>query len=283
MAALDLLTSWPVDHVAGGFVEAGGQAAMAGEHDRVFDLASVTKLLTTVAVLIAVEEGSVELDEPASTVPAHGGQDVTVRHLLAHTSGLPFEGDQPVARPGAQRIYSNTGIERLAAHLEARTDVPVATYVHEAVLQPLDMAATDLGDRSPAAGARATVADLLRFGQELLSPTLVSPATLAAATSVQFPGLRGIVPGFGRMDPCDWGLGFELRSHKSPHWTGTTNSPATYGHFGGAGTFLWVDPVAGVACVALTDRPFDQWARDLWPPFADAVLAEVRTTRAVPG
>ena len=274
MAALDLLRSWPVDHVAGGFVATGGTPRVAGEHERAFDLASVTKLLTTMAVLVAFEEGSVDLDEPASTVPAHGGREVTVRHLLAHTSGLPFEGDQPVARPGAQRIYSNTGIERLAEHLEASTEVPVATYLDEAVLHPLGMAATDLGDRSPAAGARATVGDLLRFGQELLAPTLVAAETLAMATSVQFPGRRGIVPGFGRMDPCDWGLGFELRSHKSPHWTGTANSPATFGHFGGAGTFLWVDPVAGVACAALTDRPFDQWARDLWPPFADAVLTE---------
>ena len=82
------------------------------------------------------------------------------------------------------------------------------------------------------------------------------------------------MPGFGRVDPCDWGLGFELKGTKSPHWTGTTNSPETFGHFGGSGTFLWVDPVAGVAAAALTDRDFDSWAKEMWPPFADAVIAD---------
>jgi CubicO group peptidase (beta-lactamase class C family) len=77
--------------------------------------------------------------------------------------------------------------------------------------------------------------------------------------------------------PNDWGLGFELRDRKSPHWTGSHNAPETFGHFGQSGTFLWVDPVAGAACIALTDRDFDQWARDAWPPFSDAVLADLPT------
>ncbi len=70
----------------------------------------------------------------------------------------------------------------------------------------------------------------------------------------------------------------EIRGHKTPHWTGSTNSPETFGHFGGAGTVLWVDPGDDLACVALTDRPFDEWAADalrLWPELADAVIAEV--------
>ena len=112
----------------------------------------------------------------------------------------------------------------------------------------------------------------LRLGQELLEPTVIARETLAEATSVQFPGLAGIVPGIGRMDPCDWGLGPELRDGKAPHWTPTTSSGGTFGHFGGAGTFLWVDPEAGVACAGLTDRPFGDWALAAWPAFGDAIL-----------
>jgi len=89
---------------------------------------------------------------------------------------------------------------------------------------------------------------------------------------VAFPGLRGVLPGVGRMDPCDWGLGFEIRGRKSPHWTGSRNSPATFGHFGRSGTFLWVDPEAGLALVGLTDREFGPWALDAWPALSDAVL-----------
>lgn len=265
--ALELVAQWPVHAVAAGYVTARG--ARATGPDRTFPLASVTKLLTTLAVLVAVEEGSVALDEPAG-----GLEDVTLRHLLAHTSGLPFEGDVPITRPETTRIYSNTGIELAAAHVEAATGMPFDTYLREAVLQPLAMTTTTLGSASPAAGAVAPLADLLRFAAELLTPTLLAPATLAEAVAVQYPGLKGRVPGIGPMDPCDWGLGFELRDGKAPHWTGHRNSPATFGHFGGSGTFLWVDPVAGVACAALTDQPFDAWALEHWPPFSDQILAE---------
>jgi CubicO group peptidase (beta-lactamase class C family) len=126
---------------------------------------------------------------------------------------------------------------------------------------------------SAGSGASSTVADMLAFGRELLAPTLVAAETLADATSVQFPGLTGVLPGYGNQDPCDWGLGFELRDAKSPHWTGSHNSPRTFGHFGQTGTFLWVDPDAGLACVALTDRDFGAWAKAAWPPFNDAVLS----------
>jgi len=91
--------------------------------------------------------------------------------------------------------------------------------------------------------------------------------------SVQFPGLKGVLPGFGRMEPNDWGLGFELRDAKSPHWTGAHNSPRTFGHFGRTGSFLWVDPHRGLALACLTDLAFGDWARDAWPRLADAVLA----------
>lgn len=275
MPALDLVATWPVDHAAAGYVAAGAAPQVAGDVDRAFALASVTKLLTTMAALVAVEEGSLDLDEPVAVDGPAAPGEVTVRHLLAHTSGLPFDASGPVARPGIRRIYSNLGIERLAEHVAARTAIPFAEYLQEAVLLPLGMHGTELGDRSPAAGGTAPVGDVLRFGAECLAPTLVAPATLAEATTVQFPGLDGVVPGFGRMAPCDWGLGFELRDGKAPHWTPTSGSPATFGHFGGSGTFLWIDPVAGVACAGLADRDFDEWAKAAWPVLGDAVLAEV--------
>ena len=69
-----------------------------------------------------------------------------------------------------------------------------------------------------------------------------------------FPGLDGVVPGFGRQDPNDWGLGFELRSTKAPHWTAPGNDPGTFGHFGRSGCFLWVDPAARLALAVTTDQ-----------------------------
>ncbi|MHA6792365.1 serine hydrolase domain-containing protein [Pseudonocardia bannensis] len=261
---------WPVDHAFAAVVSADGSVlATTGEPDRSFRLASVTKLLTAYATLIAVEEGAVEWDQPA------GPEGSTVRHLAAHVSGLAFDTETAQAAPGRRRIYSNTGFEVLGDTIAASSGIPFADYLHEAVCEPLGMTTTRL-EGSPGAGAVSTGADLVRFAAELQAPTLVSPSTLAGAVEVAFPGLDGVLPGYGRQQPNDWGLGFELRDGKSPHWTGTTSSPATFGHFGQSGTFLWVDPAAKAACVVLTDRDFGPWAIEAWAPFTDQVLAALR-------
>lgn len=269
MRTLDQAAGWGATTWAAGAVDARGRESTAGAVEHRFPLASVTKVLTALAVLVAVEEGTVELDDPA------GPEDSTVRHLLAHAAGYPFEGTTPVAAPGRRRVYSNTGYEVLAEHLAGRAAMPFEQYLHGAVLDPLGLASTTL-EGSPAAGATASLVDVLALGRELRRPTVVQTSTMAEAASVQFGGLPGIVPGIGRFDPCDWGLGPELHDAKAPHWMPPSSSPRTFGHFGGAGTFLWVDPDAGVVCAVLTDRPFDTWALEAWPAFGDAVLAETR-------
>src|SRR5690606_25486502 len=193
----------------------------------------------------------------------------------SHASGLDMTEDRVRAQPGTRRIYSNRGFDVLATTLTERSGIAFATYLDEAVLGPLGMTATRL-EGSPAADAVSTVADLSRFAAELQRPALLAPETLAEATTVVFPGLDGVLPGYGIQRPNDWGLGFELRGGKSPHWTSAANSPATFGHFGQAGTFLWVDPQAQVACVALADRDFGPWAIEAWPPLSDTVLAALR-------
>lgn len=254
-----------MERAAAGVTDASKTLATGGDTAWQVRTASVSKLLVGLAALVAIEEGAVTLDEPA------GPEGATVRHLLAHASGLAFDDDRQLAAPGQRRTYSNVGIERFAEHLTARTGIAFGDYLRLAVFEPLGLASTVLRD-SPSHGVHSTVDDLLRFARELLAPTLVAPQTLADATQAHFPDLAGVLPAVGRFDPNPWGLTFELRDGKDPHWTGTRNSPDTYGHFGGSGTFLWVDPVAGLACVALTDRDFGQWALDAWPPFSDTVL-----------
>jgi len=262
--ALQQIEDWPAATAAAVVLRDGDEVASRGPRDRVLRWASVTKLVTALAALVAAEEGVVDLDEPA------GPEGSMVRHLLAHASGLPFEPGAPTSRPGQRRVYSNVGFEALAAHLAARADMDFGEYLSEGVLRPLGMQAELRG--SPASELFGTLDDLQRLARELQRPTLLAPETLAEATSVQFPGLAGVLPDLGRMDPNDWGLGFELRDEKSPHWTGTRNSPRTFGHFGGSGTFLWVDPEAGVALGVLTDLDFGDWAKEAWPRLSDAVL-----------
>lgn len=275
MDALRQLDQWPVGTVAAAVLRRDGAAVTrvgtSGDPDHPFRLASVSKTLSAYALLVAVEEGAVALDDPA------GPESSTVAHLLAHASGLAFASERVLARPASRRIYSNAGFDVLGRHLEQATGIPFATYLAEAVFAPLGMTSAVLTG-SPAFGVTATLSDLAAFAGELLAPTLVTSETLATATSVAFPGLTGILPGFGAQDPNDWGLGFEIRGGKRPHWTARTNSPATFGHFGRSGTFLWVDPAVAAACVVLTDRDFGDWAATAWPVLSADVLAELATS-----
>jgi len=256
--------AWPAETVAVGILRSGEVLATHGPRDRVFRWASVTKLVTTLAALVAAEEGTIDLDEAA------GPRGSTVRHLLAHASGLPFDAGSPIAKPGRRRIYSNTGFEVLAETVAGRAEMPFAQYLEAAVLDPLGLGVELQG--SPAAGLHGTLDDLLRFGAEIQRPSLIAQETLDEATALQFAGLAGVLPDVGRMDPNDWGLGFELRDAKAPHWTGTQNSPRTFGHFGGSGSFLWLDPEHGVALACLEDLDFGPWALEAWPRLSDAVL-----------
>ena len=254
-----------------------GVTTTIGPTEHVFELASVSKMLVGWTMLIACEEGTVHLDQPV------GQPGCTLRHLLAHAGGYAFDGSEPIATPGRRRIYSNTGIELAAAALATAAGMSFEQYQREALMQPLGMDDTELVG-SPAHGVRSSVSDLLKFTAELTAPTLISSQRAAEFSQVQFPGLSGVVPGVGRYADCPWGLATEVRGAKQPHWTGTRNSPATFGHFGGAGTLLWVDPGTHVACLALTDRPFSQWsasALQMWPAFSDAVLAQFVQDTAV--
>jgi CubicO group peptidase (beta-lactamase class C family) len=259
------LEGWPSPSCAG-YVTTSGERAQAGPVERPFPWASVTKIVTALAVWVAVEEGTVGWADPA------GPPGATVAHLLSHASGLAPDSDRVLAPPGARRIYSNRGIEVAADHVASAAGMAFGDYLAAAVLAPLRLTGTTL-QGSPASAAVGPLVDLLAVGRELLAPTLVDQGTLAMVTTVAFPGLDGVLPGFGQQRPNDWGLGVEIRGHKAPHWTGATNSPATFGHFGQSGSFLWVDPALRLALASLSREPFGPWAAAAWPALSDSVIA----------
>ena len=280
---MTLEVEWPVGRAGVAVVSPSGveTASLGGVTggDR-FQVASVTKLMTSLAALAAVESGRIDLDQP---VPEAGGaEDVTLRHLLAHAGGFPFESPGRPRPPGQRRIYSNVGFRALAEAVADGVGTTFGAWLSSSVLDPLDMSSTGLVDRrgidgDPAAGAASTLDDLVRLARCLLDrgAPVVGPGLFAEATTVQFPGLAGLVPGVGRFDPCDWGLGFELHDGKHPHWMGDRRSPSAFGHFGASGCFLWVDPDAGLAAAAVTDRSFDdgKWAMATWPGWSDRLPA----------
>ncbi len=285
--AFEQLAYWAPDNVAAAVVvdpdtpSTPGTPLTHGQPNHRFHLASVTKPLFAYAILIAFEEGSLHLEQEVAVDGVAGG--VTVAHLLSHSSGLPPEAPRDsdsamaFAPVESRRIYSNYGFDLLGTALSQATGISAADYLHEAVALPLGMPETRL-EGSPAHGAHSTIADMSRFIIELLRPTLISGETMELATQPFLAGIAGVLPGYGRQDPNPWGLGFEIRGEKSPHWTGLQNSQATFGHFGRSGTFIWVDPASNVACAVLTDKDFGPWAAQAWPEFSDMVLAELAST-----
>lgn len=273
MSALDAIAAWPVPSAAAAVVGPSGVLAEYGDIHRPYALASVTKPLVARAVQVAVEEGALDLDTAA------GPPGSTVRHLLAHASGLSMHCGDLMAEPGKRRIYSNFGFQVAAQAVEQKSGIEFGAYLSEAIFGPLGMAASRLDGGAEAAGfgGTSTVADLTSFVGDLLRPTTVSEQLHAEAITVQFPGLDGVLPGFGVQRPNDWGLGVEIKDAKKPHWTGSANSARTYGHFGQSGTFIWVDPDRDLGLVVLTDRDFGDWARQLWPELSDTVLTDFAT------
>ena len=163
-------------------LEAFGLADIASgrpmRKDSVFWIASMTKPITAMGVLMLVEEGKVGLDEPVEkylpsfkgqkvatpTGPVPAPRPVTVRDLLTHTSGLSAASltaaNQPVdtiplaamvdhsgrtpliSAPGAKWAYSNTGINALGRIIEVVSGQPYADFVQKRFFDPLDMNST---------------------------------------------------------------------------------------------------------------------------------------------
>lgn len=263
---LDDVADWGTPFAAAAVVRRGQVVAAVGDTARVVRVASITKLLTAWAVLVAVEEGAVTLEDPV------GQPGCTLGLLLCHAGGYDFDTPRALVGPATRRIYSNTGYELTADHVRSATGILFADYLAEAVLQPLGMRSSALRG-SPAADLWSSVDDLVKFVGELRSPTLLDPSTAEQFRTARLPGLAGVLPGWGRFDPLPWGLGPELRGTKSPTWMGSTAPAGCFGHFGGTGTLLWVDLQADLAAVALSDHEFGDWAVDAWPGWSDRVRA----------
>ena len=266
-----MIENWPVPTAAAAVVRADG--TVLGTHGPTahrFPLASVTKPLAAYAALVAYEEGAIELDEPA------GPEGSTVRHLLAHTSGLAFDEHRVTAAARHAAAVLQRGLRGARRPHRQGDGHPVRRVSAPGGAGAAGHDVDDAG-RLARQGRRLDRRRPGALRRRGAGAPAAGPAYGRGGDDRASPGhCKGVLPGYGHQNPNDWGLGFEIRDSKSPHWTGSSSSPRTFGHFGQSGTFLWIDPDAGAACVALTDRAFGPWAVEAWPPFTDAVLAELR-------
>lgn len=233
--------------------------ASAGVDDVVRPWASVTKMAVAWAVARAVDRGEASLDHPL------GPTGSTLAHVLAHASGLGLESNDPTIAVGVRRVYSNVGPE-LAARLIAGDRDP-AQWLHDELFGPLTMTSTSLEGRV-AAGVRGSLRDLVRLGVSWWRADVVDAATRDRFVSPFLVNLRGVVPGFGGFDPCEWGLGPEIHGAKH-HWMGQRFSARSFGHFGQSGALILIEPESGLVLAATAGEPFGPWAQHRWPTWMD--------------
>ncbi|MFE0131468.1 serine hydrolase domain-containing protein [Streptomyces sp. NPDC059037] len=159
------------DPVADAGVELPPEQRVPARTDTPFDLASLTKLFTTVAAMQQLERGTLGIDALVSAYlpefTAAAEHRISVRQLLTHTSGLRPElplyacpddrarldalrSEAPSAEPGTH-VYSDLNMLLLQHVLERITRRPLDVLVREGITRPLGMAATGFGPRPDAA------------------------------------------------------------------------------------------------------------------------------------
>lgn len=249
-----------------------GRTIEFGDSALVYAFKSVTKMISAMAILVAVDRSMIGLDDDVSI--AEGARVVTLRNLLTHTSGLAMDSPTFKAEVGEKRIYSNRGFEEASWAVEAATGYRFADWVEAAVLEPLGMVETQIEGSAAYAGV-GSIRDLEAVAHELLHPTLISAELAKEAITPQFAGIKGITPGYGSYSDNQWGLGFEIKGAKVRTWFPRGASVATFGHFGQSGSFLWVDPESELAMAFLGTEPFGPWHREHWQALGDYFLETI--------
>lgn len=298
--------------------------------DAIFLIASPSKPITALAVMMLVEEGAVKLiDRVADFVPEFAGRGkrtITLAQCLTHTSGLCDmlsdnielrERGAPLSEflarvcelapdflPGRAVQYQSTGFLMLSEVVARVSGRPLAEFLRERVFEPLEMRDTSLGmppdweqeggvgeprrDRiveirpgdwsgarfwntdywrrlgAPWGGVLSTPADLGRLCRHLLEihdgrDGIISPPTLAAMTRNQLERWPDLPEATRRCYP--WGLGWQLNWPTHETTFGDLLSLAAYGHWGAAGTLVWIDPARDAFAVVLTSQPLESGRR----------------------
>ncbi len=199
-------------------------------------------------------------------------------------------------QPGTQMVYSNAGFALLGRVIERTSGANIWDLVWERVLDPLQLRNTvdrpgpsldhriarvrDPGNEGretesynsqywrdlgiPWGGLYGSARDLATFAAPFLASgsSFLSTTSSDAMTSDQIKGLSGTVQSLRVHWPqASWGLGWEVKGDKRKHWTGELTSPATFCHFGAAGTMLWADPQHQIAAAIFANRT----TFHLWP------------------
>ena len=248
-----------------------GQPHEAGE---AFRWASVSKMMTAILVFQQIDEGHIGLDAPVRTylpdTPVPNADRITIRHLLAHRSGLAGQADIPdgppgdliqyclatAAEPGATFLYNNCDTIVLGKVLEAVSGTSYLALANARIGAPLGFALTlpdeprvearmeDGSEESPvwpsaygpAGGLYGTAEDLLKVDMALMQGRLISAASLATMLTGD--------PASGYAALSVWSYSPDLKG-----CIGETRLVERYGEIGGVQVRNFLLPDLGLALV----------------------------------
>jgi CubicO group peptidase (beta-lactamase class C family) len=259
-----------------------------------YDLASLTKIVaTTAATMVLVDRGKLQLDERVTHyLPAFRGgmkDQVTIRDLLTHRSGLPAGRDMPrgasvesarnavlatslVRAPGSEYEYSDLGMDVMGFVIERVTHQPLDQFLRRAVYTPLGMRSTmfrpDASLRARIAPtetpvARGEVHDPMAraLGGVAGNAGLFSTASdLAVFAQLMLDGgvagstrlfADSIAREFTKPGPGWRGLGWQTCPGDGS--CGHYLSTRAFGHTGFTGTSMWIDPERDLVVIVLTN------------------------------
>ncbi|HEY9127367.1 MAG TPA: serine hydrolase domain-containing protein [Acidobacteriaceae bacterium] len=284
----------------------------------IYDVASLTKVVCTTAIaMLLYDRGLLDLEMPLGEMlpgfvigrdDSRWARAVTIRHLLAHTSGLPgyvplfqratstravLRGclELPIeAEPGTRAVYSDPGFILLGKALETILNEPLATWAHREILLPLGLTSSIF---CPAANMRALIPpteDDELFRQRRIQGEVQDEHAYLLKGAAGHAGLFSNVPDLLRfsseiLQPILFRAStIELFARRQPPpessralgWdtpsgessSGTLFSRNSIGHLGYSGCSLWIDRDAGLAVVLLTNRT--------WPHRESQQIRQVR-------
>jgi uncharacterized protein YbbC (DUF1343 family) len=215
--------------------------------DTIFDLASLTKpIATATALMVLVDRGKIDLDQRVSRyLPefrGHGKEDISIRQLLTHVSGLPVE--TPVADfergratalkhimslslkapPGAKSIYSDVGFLVLEEVIRRVTGTDLATFAESSIFRPLGMRDTEF---LPSANLRPRIAPTEKRGDAWMRGEVHDPRAYRLGGIAGHAGLFStakdlaryarMVLGSGALDGMRVLSGETMRKMLAPH------------------------------------------------------------------
>ena len=260
-------------------IDSNSDEHVYGNTQDVYELASVTKIITALTMSELVESGFIDFHDKVENVPYMKG-DIELIDLLSHTSGLALNGELDQVKPRSKRVYSNLGFETIDIFIKNKLYNEhnyscVKDIFNDGFSQILKEDSKNNIEYygSSAWGAKANIYALISLARQMRKPTFLSEKMHARMQEIYLPELRGVVPGWGNYNHCSFGIGYEIKNDKTKHWMGSIASPKTFGHYGHAGVFIMHDPTINVSIIALGHKQFDKWAVELWPGYVDEILS----------